>query len=555
MKIKIVQFFARIVMLSLLSMVSLSALHANEMVYQERVSDIIINSLQEQEKHVFLKQLYAKLFFMPVWMQEKKLSTMAKELFSTIQEDKTLNSKGKLYTDAFDLQVQAKECYSSGKTIQEKVALEFKISQLYEAYTNYSYFGSINWGAFATRISNLKVNDVRTEWVLHRPEVYPITMVEKAALGESLAAQLKSAIATKYHYKALRNKLIEYRKIESQGGWKKIIFTAKVQLGRSDIGVSLLRERLRMSGDYTSCSNVETMLYDTCLQKAVKNFQARHGLIVDGSIGRNTLGALNETVEKKIIKILLNLDRIKWLKVRKGTRHIVINIPDFKLYFEEAGKLKQTIKVVVGKPKNPTPIFSNIVKTVVLNPYWNLPKSIIQKEMIPKLMKNAKAMARKGIEIRDGWGVNAAKINPASVDWSEYQYSKSVPFRFAQVPGPKNALGKIKFLFPNKYAVYMHDTPAKKLFSRNKRAFSHGCIRLHKPKALLKTFTEFNSNINFKKAKNILKGKKKTPYTVKNQVPIDVVYLTAWVGYNGALHFASDVYHYDKMQLKSFKKW
>lgn len=551
-----VLLITRVLVLSLLLSLSSLFLKANVLAYEEKASDLIINSLQERKKHIFLKELYSKLFFMPIWMQEHKLSTLAEEFFATIQEDKTLDTRSKMYKDAFDLYAASQKLYrSESTTIQEKVALEFKISQLYEAYTNYSYFGSINWGAFSARIANLKVNDVSTEWVLHRPEVNVITLIENAALGTSLATQLKKAIPTKYRYKALRDKLIAYREVASSGGWSKVVFKHKAKVGRSDTGVPLLRERLRKSGDYVPCEKPETMVYDSCLKEAVKRFQKRHGLGVDGAVGRETLMALNVPIEKRIQTIWLNLDRIKWLSERNTTRHIIINIPDFKLYFEEKGVLKQSMRVVVGKAKNPTPIFSNSVKTVVLNPYWNIPKSIIQKEMIPKLIRDAGAMDRRGIEIRDGWGSNAEEIDPYSVDWESYRYSPTLPFRFAQVPGPRNALGKIKFLFPNKYAVYMHDTPQKRLFNRRKRAFSHGCIRLHKPRELLKTFASFNKNISYKRSKKILRGKKKTHYGVKNEVPIDVVYLTSWIGYDNQLHFAPDIYRYDAMQLKSFRTW
>jgi murein L,D-transpeptidase YcbB/YkuD len=213
------------------------------------------------------------------------------------------------------------------------------------------------------------------------------------------------------------------------------------------------------------------------------------------------------------------------------------------------------MRVVTGKPNHPTPIFSDTVEFIVLNPYWNIPKSIIQKEMIPKLLRNPNAMARQGIEIRTGWGKNAPLVSGGSVNWAKYRYSKTVPYRFAQVPGYKNALGKVKFLFPNKFSVYMHDTPTKHLFKRNKRAFSHGCIRLQKPRELLRTFSTFNDNLDFEKAQKTLKGKTKTYINLKQKVPVDVVYLTAWIDYDGKLQFRNDVYGYDAMQLKSFRRW
>ena len=540
----------------LLSFVPMTALKASDLEYQETASEIIMNSLQGQPKRSFLRKLYTQLFFVPAWMHDKGLSVAAKELFAHIKHDGTLDKMGKLYQDTLLLESRAHEIYASHGTVAQKIDLEFKISQLYEGYTNYAYLGSINWGAFNARISNLIVNDVSTEWVLHRPDADAISMLEHAALGASLEKELDEAIPTKYRYKALQKELVKYRKIKENGGWVPVLLSGTLKAGAQDKGVYDLRERLRATGDYVPCSDSnESLVYDKCLQQAVKHFQKRNGLSVDGEVGPGTLSVLNKSVDDRITTILLNLDRIKWLNDRHSKRHIIINIPDFMLYFEENGKLKQSIRAIVGKPNHPTPIFSNTVKTIVLNPYWNIPKSIIQKEMIPKLLRNPNAMAKKGIEISTGWGKNATKISGASVDWAQYRYSKGVPFRFAQVPGPHNALGKVKFLFPNKYSVYMHDTPAKSLFKRSKRAFSHGCVRLQKPRELLKTFSTFNSNVDFDKSQKILKGKDKTYIALKETVPVDIIYLTAWVDYDGKLQFRNDIYGYDKMQLKSFRKW
>ncbi|MCF6243907.1 MAG: L,D-transpeptidase family protein [Sulfurovum sp.] len=545
--------------LFLMGYVSSTQLCAAKVEYKEEASDIIINSLQAQPKKSFLRRLYTQLFFVPIWMNEGNVSIRAKDLFAKIKNDDTLNVKGKLYNNTLALESTVRTLYAEGGTLTQKVELEFKISQLYYAYTNYAYFGSINWGAFQARISNLMVNDVNTEWELNRPNADPIMMLEDAVLGGSLSKQLENAVPTQYRYKALQKKLVKYRAIQANGGWPKIELLGKLKPYkklRQIVGVGSLRERLRATEDYVSCENsLEDNTYDKCLQKAVKIFQKRNGMKADGVVGSRTLRLLNTTVNKRIEIILLNLDRIKWLPKHTSRLHIVMNIPDFMLYFEENGTLIQEMRTVVGKPKNPTPIFSNKVKTIVLNPYWNLPKSIIQKEMIPKLLRNPNAMAKRGIEIRSGWGEDAEKVNPRSIDWVEYLYSEHMPFRFAQLPGPRNALGKVKFLFPNKYAVYMHDTPAKKLFNRNKRAFSHGCIRLHKPRKLLETFSKFNKNINFKESQETLKGKDRVDITLEEKVPIDVIYLTAWVDYDGKLQFRDDIYGYDKMQLKSFRKW
>ena len=548
-------FFTFILFIGLFSLSS-SMMHADELAYHDRASEIIHNSIQTETDNSFLKKLYKELLFTPVWMRSNALSPAAKELFDYIHNDETLNKNGKLYKESILLKKMAEMVYAQNKNIYAKVSVEFKISQLYKDYTDYAYFGSINWGAFNARISNLMVNDVSTEWVLHRPEIDPVKVLAHVALGSSLKKQFDHYMPTAYHYRELQDELKRYMKIREEGGWEPIYLSKKLKPGQRDRGVYSLRERLRATGDYQGCpESDEEERYDKCLQDAVRHFQKRNGLKADAVVGPVTLAVLNKSVNERITMIRLNLDRIKWLNKREGKRHIIINIPDFRLYFEEEGRLIQSMRVITGSPKHPTPIFSDTVEMIVLNPYWNIPKSIIQKEMIPKLLRNPNAMAKQGIEIRAGWGKNAAKISGGSVNWSQYRYSKTVPYRFAQTPGYKNALGKVKFLFPNKFSVYMHDTPTKHLFKRDKRAFSHGCIRLQKPRALLETFSTFNDNIDFEQSQEILKGKKNTYYKLQEKVPVDVVYLTAWVDYEGKLQFRNDVYKYDEMQLKSFRKW
>ncbi|MEA2048985.1 MAG: L,D-transpeptidase family protein [Campylobacterota bacterium] len=526
------------------------------LLYHDVASTVIMNSLESRPKESFLRKLYTRLFFVPVWMNESKPSAAATALFNHIKNDNTLNKNGKLYLDTLRLEGKIEDVYANYGKLVDKVDLEFKVSQLYKAYTNYAYLGSINWGAFQARISNLIVNDVSTEWVLHRPKVDAIAMLENAALGGDLGEALELATPTKYHYRALQKKVAAYREIKANGGWERVDLISTLKPGQKVDGVVSLRERLRVTGDHDSCDeSVDERVYDTCLEQAVRHFQKRNGLSVDGEVGPATLAALNKTVDERIETMLLNLDRIKWLRKPDSKRHIIINIPDFMLYFEEDGNLIQTIRTVVGTPKNPTPIFSNQVKTIVLNPQWNVPKSIIQNEMIPKLLRNSNAMRKERIEIFNGWGGDAKKIDPGTVNWSKYRYSKHVPFRFAQTSGTHNALGKVKFLFPNKFSVYMHDTPSKHLFSRDKRAFSHGCIRLQKPRELLETFSTFNDNVDFEKSQDILEGNKKAYLALNNRVPVDIIYLTAWVDYEGGLQFRNDIYEYDKMKLKSFRKW
>jgi len=545
----------KVLKLLILSLLINGFIYADEIDYQDNASIIINNSLKAQPKHKFLRHLYKRVLYMPIWTKEHSLSEAANDLFRSIEQDQTLNHNGKLYNDAKILHKMAIDVYQQNDSLAKKVSIEFKISQIYQGYMNYLYFGSINWGAFKARIANLMIDDVHTDWVLHRPKVDPAIVAEKALFTHDLAKQLDRLTPSQYHYRALQKELIKYMQIKENGGWQKVaLSTSKLKPHHKDKGIITLKKRLKATGDYQDVID-EDIVYNDELIDAVKRFQTRHGLRADGIVGTVTLKALNQSIEDKIQKIRLNLDRIKWLSKREGRYHIIINIPEFMLYFEDNGKVIQTMRVITGKPNHPTPIFSDEVELIVLNPYWNVPTSIIQKEMIPKLLRNPYALEKQGIEIRDGWGKNASVIDPASVDWRAYRYSKRVPYRFAQVPGYKNALGKIKFLFPNKFSVYMHDTPTKRLFKRYKRAFSHGCIRLQKPIELLKTFASIDSSIDLDKSMRILKGKKSFIQKLQQHIPVDIVYLTAFVDYDGKLQFRDDVYGYDKMQLKSFREW
>jgi murein L,D-transpeptidase YcbB/YkuD len=527
----------------------------NNVQFHEAASTVMIHTLETQPPKSFLNKLYMQLLFVPVWIDEDAPSSLSRELFTLIKEDKALDRSSALYHDAIDLEQTVKEVYGSNGTLAQKVDLEFKISRLYQAYATYTLYGSINWGAFQDRLHNLKAKGIYAGWVTYKPAFGPVSLLENAVLRGSLSYMFAQAEPKEYRYKELKEALIKYLELQKNGGWTEIALDQALQPGDTHAMVPLLRKRLRITEDYGSCRSQEENRYGECLKEAIIHFQKRHGLSDDGVIGKETIAALNVPIEKRIEQIRLNLDRIKWLHERHSKRHIMVNIPAFTLFFEEDKALRLKMKVITGTRQNPTPIFSNTVRTIVLNPHWNVPKSIIQNEMIPKLLRNPNAMAKEKIEIYTGWGKDAKKVSGRSVNWGRYRYSKTLPFRFAQTPGYHNALGKVKFLFPNRFSVYMHDTPTKSLFDRNVRAFSHGCIRLDQPIELLKTFATFNDNVDFEKSQTILKGKRKSYMNIPNKVPVDVIYLTAYVDYNGVLQFRNDIYGYDHMQLQSYKRW
>lgn len=513
--------------------------------YHEDGGALINSTVQTQDKASFLRKFYEQLYFVPVWTQENDISNFTKQLLKQIDSDKTLEATSNIRLNAFGVLSKANTQYKS-MTLDQKIAFEFEIANLYKNYIDHLLNGNINWSAFKGMLVNPRdENEINGGWVTYPSKFNLYNIMQDALVNGSLADTLDRASPKGFNYEAMNNELIKYLEIKQKGGWKIISAKGVIKPGQTSKFVPLIRERLDATGELGSCGNSDSTLYDACLQKAIMKFQKNNGIHPSGTIDDRTFKALGESVDKRISKIRLNMDRMKWLNHRFESRSIMINIPDFKLTFIENGKVKKEMKVITGSKNHRTPIFSNRVSNIVLNPYWNVPQSIIQKEMIPKLLRNPGAMGGQGIEVYQG----GSKINPASVNWNQYR-GGNVPFRFAQPPGNRNALGKIKFLFPNNFAVYMHDTPTKNLFNKDVRAFSHGCIRLSEPMELLKVFASFDGAVNLAHANKVLKGNSETNIALKNSVPVDIVYLTCWMDQDGELQFREDVYGYDAMQSR-----
>ncbi|MGI9384870.1 MAG: L,D-transpeptidase family protein [Methyloligellaceae bacterium] len=278
-------------------------------------------------------------------------------------------------------------------------------------------------------------------------------------------------------YLALRQALAVYSKIAADGGWPRLPPGEVLKPGMSDPRVPQLKARLAVTGEFASApQSGEPELYEGTVVDAVKRFQRRHGLDPDGVIGTRTLIALNIPVEQRLRQIVLSMERWRWMPEDLGAHYVLVNIAGFQLRRIEQGKLKETMRVIVGKPYRRTPVFSDTMKYVEINPFWTVPYSIATRDKLPVLQKNPASLVGSGFEAFNG----SRKISMTAVDWSRYSRG-NFPFTLRQKPGPKNALGRVKFMFPNKFNVYLHDTPQRGLFEKTTRAFSSGCIRLHRP--------------------------------------------------------------------------
>ncbi len=342
------------------------------------------------------------------------------------------------------------------------------------------------------------------------------------------------------HYRALKTLLRQYRALTDAGGWQPIPMGNTLKPGMSDPRVPAIRERLVKSGDLVPVAVAEPELYDPALALAVEQYQRRHGLNDEAIVGKLTLTQMNVPATERVRQIIVNMERWRWMPEDMGHRHIMVNIAAFELQRVNSGSVIERIPVVVGKPYHQTPVFSDQMEYLEFNPTWTVPRSIATKEMLPKLKKNPNALGSTYELLAGG-----ESIPFSGVDFNQYTGS-SFPYTIRQRPGEKNALGRVKFMFPNKHAVYLHDTPSRSLFHKNTRAFSHGCVRVYKPIELAGKVLADVPKWSPKRIKQTLASAKTTRVKLPAKIPVHIIYATAYRGEGGSVEFRPDIYGRDK---------
>jgi len=368
------------------------------------------------------------------------------------------------------------------------------------------------------------------------------------AAGGDLKTWIDSVRPSHPEYAALQQALTNLQAQRDKGGWPRIPAGAFTP-GRSNPSVIALRQRLTADGHLTgSAASNTSPVYTKEDEAGVRAFQELHSLKGTGIADAATLKAMNVSLDDRIHQIEVNLERWRWMPNDFGSRHLVVNIPYYHLMARENGKTVMDIRVVVGKPdEHKTPVFSSEMSTVVFSPYWNIPDSIVEGETAPSVARDPAYLAKNNIEILDMSKSGGTTVDAARVDWDDAEQLKHLAFR--QKPGPNNALGHVKFLFPNEFDVYLHDTPADALFARPGRAFSHGCVRVEEPEALAKYILRGYEEWDDAHILEAMNAGVEKQFKLKEKIPVHIVYFTAWVDEKGGLHFQPDVYGYDAAQI------
>ncbi len=385
---------------------------------------------------------------------------------------------------------------------------------------------------------------VYSDSALDQPPFAARSVLRDAADATNFRVFLRQLTPGNAMYHRLRRALIEYRVIAEAGGWPTPPESSiLLGYGTHDPAVAQLREYLWATGDLSIRQN-ESHVFDTGLALALERYQRRHGLAADGVYGQATRRQMATPVEERIRQIQLNMERWRWMPDEMGDRHVLVNLAGFEVEVVEHGSTALRMRAVVGRPYRKTPVFSDKISYLEFNPTWTVPPGIMRNDLIPNVRANPDYLEENNFHLYSGWEEDDERLDPHEVDWDSLDLDR-IPYRFVQQPGPENALGRVKFMFPNKHYVYLHDTPEQRLFGETERAFSSGCIRVEKPMELAEYLLGDRPDWDRDKIDSTLDDGELTRVRLPKRIPVHLTYSTAWVGEGGTVHFRSDIYERD----------
>jgi murein L,D-transpeptidase YcbB/YkuD len=354
-------------------------------------------------------------------------------------------------------------------------------------------------------------------------------------------------------YRKLRDARARYAKIVADGGWPELPAGSSLKKDERDPRVAVLRKRLVASGDLSAkhSNAADADLFDADLVQAVERIQRRYGKNPDGVVGETERAALNISAEERLRQIELNMERWRWLPKSFGDQYVLVNVPEYLLRVMDQGKQALEMRVVVGKVDDPTPVFSDSLKYIVINPDWNVPDSIVLDEIIPAMQEDPEYLLKNHMRIFTSRKKDAEEIDADSIDWSDSSSTNRIFVR--QDPGEENSLGRVKFMFPNQFDIYLHGTPAGHLFALEDRGFSHGCVRVEDPVALASYLLRGQEEGDPERIRAMIESGETQTLHLEHPMPVHIVYFTAFVEEDGAVGFREDIYGIDRELIEELR--
>jgi murein L,D-transpeptidase YcbB/YkuD len=394
-----------------------------------------------------------------------------------------------------------------------------------------------------------KVNPARMEpnWNFSRrfrPGREPLSALQAVIAAPSLQAYVESWIGRSPLYRDLQKALMDYRHIAEAGGWPMIQPGPVLREGDRDMRVPMLRRHLAIVGDLPPAADTVDEQFDAALAEGVRAFQKRHALAADGVAGAATFAAMNVPVERRIDQLRLSLERARWVADDTAGEVIVVNIAGSEVFAMRNGERFWARRAVVGRVNRQTPVFRGAMTWLELNPTWTVPPTILREDVLPRLRRDPGYLAEHQLSVIDARG---RVVNPLTIDWQ--RVGDRPPWIFRQAPGPKNSLGRIKFMFPNPHAVFLHDTPARELFERTRRLLSSGCVRIEDPLSLAEILLANPARWNRKTLQAVIDTGKTQRVNLPRPWPVLMLYWTAELDAAGRIRFLPDVYDRDPALL------
>lgn len=532
------RFFVVLVPLLMLPMVFKDIFFpTNENVYSDPVQQEIRRQLEGKNDKLLeygLEQRRLWIFyhgrsFKAVWSEGGKLLPHAGQL------RKALNEAWIEGLHPQDYHLEAISTLWEGHTPAALTMLDLLLTDAFMAYAE-----DLHRGAF-------KPVSVDAQWYISRKPFYPDRVLAQALSSGEVSRALVQLRPRHEPYRRLSEALMFYRQQQqAEGEWPAIATGPLLRKGSRDPRVISLRERLRREGYDTVPQTRHNNLYDARLAYAVEQYQRRHGLHVDGMIGKQTLASLNVSLAGRIRQLVVNMERWRWMPAELGERYILVNIGGFQLQLVNGKGTELSMKVITGKMLRKTPTFLSQLTHLIFNPSWNVPDSIAAEDLLPQLQHDPQAVVQRGFRFYPSWREDAEAIDPFQVNWKEIN-SGDFPYKVRQAPGPENLLGQIKFMLPNDFEIYLHDTPDRHLFEQPVRTFSSGCIRLEQPLALAQLITgQPEERIQAWMAQGETRA-----LGLKEPIPVYLGYWTAWVDEQGWVQFRDDIYGRNRLMMEA----